>query len=56
MVCAEKSSRFCNGSSVRKIGSSCFDIGKTSVDGFVAVSENKLAETIIRLYSLGIIC
>ena len=56
IVCAEKVSRFCNGSSVKQIGESCFKIGKTCVDGFVNVSENKLAETIIKLYSLGIIC
>ena len=55
-VTFEKVSRFCNGSSVKKIGKSCFNIGKTCVDGFVSVSENKLAETIIKLYSLGIIC
>lgn len=49
-------SRFCNGSSVKTIGETCFNIGKTSVDGFVSVTENKLAETIIKLYSMGYIC
>ena len=33
-----------------------FDMGRTSVDGFVDVSEKKLAEMIIQLYSLGFIC
>lgn len=31
-------------------------MGRTSVDGFVDVSEKKLAEMIIQLYALGFIC
>ena len=53
---SEKVSKFCNGSSVKKIGEACFEVGKTSVDGFISVSENKLAEKIIKLYSMGYIC
>lgn len=56
MVSSEKVSKFCNGSSVKRIGEPCFRIGKTCVDGFVSVTENKLAETIIKLYSMGYIC
>jgi threonine dehydratase len=41
---------------LKSIGESCFKIGKTCIDGFIAVSENKVAETIIKLYSLGYIC
>lgn len=56
LVEAERASRFCNGSSVRTTSQLAFDIGKTSVDGFVDVSEKKLAEMIIQLYSMGFIC
>ena len=41
---------------MKKISEACYEIGKTCVDGFVAVSENKLAEKIIKLYSMGYIC
>lgn len=40
---AERASRFCNGSSVRRTSELAFLLGKTSVDGFVDVSEKKLA-------------
>lgn len=53
---AEKVSRICNGSSVKKIGEYPFELGKTSVDEFVCVNENKLAEVIIKLYSTGLVC
>jgi threonine dehydratase len=52
----EKACRFCDGSSVKSTSQSAFDIGTTSVDGFVDVSLRKLAEKIIKLYSQGFIC
>jgi threonine dehydratase len=56
LVAFERASRFCNGSSVRTTSELAYNIGRTSVDGFVDVSEKKLAEMIIQLYSLGFIC
>lgn len=38
MVSSEKVSKFCNGSSVKRIAENCFKIGKTCVDGFVSVT------------------
>lgn len=35
IVSAERVSKFCNGSSVKRTSKIAFDIGKTSVDGFV---------------------
>jgi threonine dehydratase len=52
----ERVSKFCNGSSVKNTSELAYHIGRTSVDGFVDVSEKKLAEMIIQLYSLGFIC
>ena len=31
-------------------------MGLTSVDGFIVVNKNKIAENVIRLYSQGFIC
>lgn len=56
IVTADKVSRLCNGSSVKKIGSVPFEMSKTCVDEFVYVNENKLAEILIRLYSIGLVC
>lgn len=56
LITAEKVSKFCNGSSVRQTSQIAYDIGRTSVDGFVEVTEKKLAEKIIKLYSMGFIC
>ena len=39
----ERVSKFCNGSSIKSTSENAFNIGKTSVDGFVEVSERKLA-------------
>jgi threonine dehydratase len=41
---------------VRQTSQLAYDIGRTSVDGFVEVTEKKLAEKIIKLYSMGFIC
>lgn len=43
LVEAEKVSRFCNGSSVKTTSEIAYKIGRTSVDGFVDVTEKKLA-------------
>ena len=56
LIGAEKVSKFCNGSSVKTTSDIAFNIGRTSVDGFVDVTEKKLAEMIIQVYSLGFIC
>lgn len=56
IVVSETVSKFCHGSSVKKVGEWCFDIGRTSIDGFVNVTEKKLAEKIIKIYSMGYIC
>jgi threonine dehydratase len=56
LVAFERASKFCNGSSVRTTSELAWGMGRTSVDGFVEVSEKKLAEMIIQLYSLGFIC
>jgi threonine dehydratase len=55
-VSSEKVSKFCNGSSLKSVGEFCFRVGRTCIDGFVSVNENKVAETIIKLYSFGYIC
>ena len=56
MAVADKVSRIWAGSSVKKVGDFPFHMGKTCIDEFVTVSENKLAEAIIRLYSIGLVC
>lgn len=56
LTAADKVSKFCNGSSIRKTSQLVVDMGSTAIDGFIEVSERKLAEKIIRLYSLGLIC
>lgn len=38
IVVSDKVSKFCNGSSVKKVGENCFKIGRTCVDGFVSVT------------------
>lgn len=43
LVPFDRVSKFCNGSSVRSSSELAFSIGRTSVDGFVDVSEKKLA-------------
>jgi threonine dehydratase len=53
---AEKACRFCSGSSVKETSKTAYEMGKTSVDGFVEVNEKEVARKIIKLYSQGYIC
>lgn len=52
---AEKASKFCNGSSVKETNEKVLNLARTSVDGFVRVSEGMIAQMVIKLYSMGII-
>ena len=52
---AEKASKFCNGSSVKETNEKVLSLARTSVDGFVRVSEGMIAQMVIKLYSMGII-
>lgn len=54
-LAAEKASKFCNGSSVKETNDKVLSLAKTSVDGFVRVSEGMIAQMVIKLYSMGII-
>lgn len=48
-------SRYCDGSSVKQIGEIPFEVCKHTVDLFASVTEGKISETIIDLYTKGII-
>ena len=43
LTASEKVSRFCSGSSVKETSELAVNIGRTCIDGFVEVSERKLA-------------